>query len=142
MTKNNLSLRGKAVALDGKTLRGSHDGEERAVHLLSALLQRERVVVAQRAVPAETNELKTVKPLLEEVNLEGAVVTGDAMFVAKENAAYLVEEKKAEYAFTVKANPPGLLSDVRDLGLEAFPPSTPDGEQGARPSGAAADLGE
>jgi len=137
-----LSIRGEAVALDGKTLRGSREGEKPAVHLLSALLHREGLVVAQSRVAAETNELKTVKPLLQDVDLEGAVVTGDAIFVEKENAAYLVREKKADYVFTVKANQPTLLADVRDLGLEAFPPSARDGEQGSRPSGAAADLGE
>ena len=50
------------IAIDGKTLRGSHDGEKRAVHLLSAILQKEGVVIAQRAVPAKTNEITEVKP--------------------------------------------------------------------------------
>jgi hypothetical protein len=60
----------KAVALDGKTLRGSRDGEEEAWHLLSAVTHEGAVVVAQERVEGKTNEIKVAKPLLEDLNLE------------------------------------------------------------------------
>jgi predicted transposase YbfD/YdcC len=61
--------------------------------------------------------------LLDEVNIAGAVVTGDSLHTQIETARYLVEDKKADYVFTVKDNQPTLKQDIQDLGLEAFPPS-------------------
>jgi len=113
----------EGIALDGKTLRGAHDGDKAAPHLLSAVLHREGVIVAQVAVGAKTNEIPCVKPLLAELNIEGAVVTADAMHTQKETARFLVEDKKADYVFTVKDNQPTLLQDIVDLGIEALPPS-------------------
>jgi len=113
----------EGIALDGKTLRGAHDGDKSAPHLLSAVLHREGVVVAQVAVGEKTNEIPCVKPLLKDLNIEGAVVTADALHTQKETARFLVEDKKADYVFTVKDNQPTLLQDIKDLGLEAFPPS-------------------
>jgi hypothetical protein len=116
-------LAGEGIALDGKTLRGAHDGDKAAPHLLSAVLHREGVIVAQVAVGVKTNEIPCVKPLLADLNIEGAVVTADALHTQKETARFLVEDKKAEYVFTVKENQPTLRQDIQDLGLEALPPS-------------------
>jgi predicted transposase YbfD/YdcC len=58
------------------------------------------------------------------LNLKGAVVTADSLHTQKETARYLVEEKKADYVFTVKDNQPTLRKDIQQLGLSAFPPST------------------
>ena len=113
----------EGIALDGKTLRGAHDGDKAAPHLLSAVLHREGVIVAQVAVGEKTNEIPCVKPLLADLNIESAVVTGDAMHTQKGTARFLVEDKKADYVFTVKDNQPTLLQDIVDLGLEALPPS-------------------
>jgi hypothetical protein len=113
----------EGIALDGKTLRGAHDGDKAAPHLLSAVLHREGVVVAQVAVGEKTNEIPCVKPLLKDLNIEGAVVTADALHTQKETARFVVEDKKADYVFTVKDNQPTLLQDIKDLGLEALPPS-------------------
>jgi len=55
-----------------------------------------------------------VQPLLDDLNIEGSVVTGDALLTQKEIAAYIVEEKKADYLFTVKGNQKTLLSDQDD----------------------------
>jgi hypothetical protein len=114
---------GEGIALDGKTLRGAHDGDKAAPHLLSAVLHREGIIVAQVAVGDKTNEIPCVKPLLQDLNIEGAVVTADALHTQKETARFVVEDKKADYVFTVKENQPTLLQDIVDLGLEALPPS-------------------
>jgi len=89
-------LTDKGIAMDGKTLRGSRDGEERAKHLLSALIHKEGIVIAQKEVDKKTNEIKLVKPLFEDLDIEGAVVTADALLTQREIARYLVEEKKAD----------------------------------------------
>lgn len=114
---------GEAVAVDGKTARGSADGERAAVHLLAALTHERGVVIAQERVPDTTNEITTVVPLLEHLELRGAVVTADAMHTQKDLAAYLVEDQGADYLFTVKDNQPTLRQDIQHLGHGAFPPS-------------------
>lgn len=130
------------ISLDGKTLRGSGDGEVPAVHLLSAVLHREGLVLNQTRVESKTNELKCVAPVLDPLDIQGAVVTGDAMFTQKEVAEYLVSEKKADYILQVKDNQPTLLDDIKDLRLEAFPPSGRNDGEGTRADRDEADLDE
>ncbi len=125
-TAGQTELRGKGLAIDGKTVRGSKDGEQPAVHLVGAVVHEEGLVVAQTRVSDKTNEITSVEPLLRGLDIEGAVVTGDAMFAQKQIASYLVEQKKADYLFTVKDNQPTLKSDIETLGLEGFPPSGED----------------
>ena len=114
---------GQAVALDGKALRGSGDGASKHVHLLSAIVHGSGVVIAQTPVPSKTNEITCVEPLLRNLDIEGCVVTADAMHTQKETAKLIVEEKKADYAFTVKDNQPTLREDINELHMESFPPS-------------------
>ena len=114
---------GVAVAVDGKSLRRSHDAGQRAPHLLSAILHQEAVVVAQMDVEEKTNEIPKLPALLAPLPLEGTVVTADALHTQKETARYLVEEKKADYLFIVKDNQPTLRQDIADLHLETIPPS-------------------
>jgi hypothetical protein len=101
-----------ALALDGKVVRGSGDGETPAVNLLSAIVHKTGVVVSQVRVDSKTNEIPCVKPLLENLGIEGCVVTADALHTQTETARFLVEDKKADYVFTVKENQPTLLNDV------------------------------
>jgi hypothetical protein len=136
------NLQGKGVSLDGKSLCGSADGEQPGAHLVSLQTHEEGVVLAQGRVSEKTNEIKAVKPLLDSVDIEGAVLTADAMHAQRETARYIVEEKKADYVLMVKENQPTLLEDIQTLRLGDFPPSGEDGEQGARPAGNAQPVGE
>ena len=120
------TLAGQGLAIDGKTLCGSADGDGKAVHLVSAVLHRDAVVVAQHRVPDKTNEITSVEPLFAELDIQGAVVTGDAMFTQTAIAEHLVEAKHADYVFTVKDNQPTLRQDIEELQLDAFPPSAHD----------------
>ena len=121
------SLAGKdeAVAVDGKTLKGARQENGRQVHLLSAFLHQKGMVLAQRQVETKTNEITTLPPLLAPLNLEGHVVTVDALHTQKETARYLVEEKGADYLMTVKNNQRTLKQDIEDLNLVDFSPSAP-----------------
>jgi hypothetical protein len=141
-TVRQTDLRGKGISMDGKTMRGSRDKESAPVHLVGAVVHGEGLVIAQTRVEDKTNEIKSVEPLLAETAIEGAVVTGDAIYAQKEIARYLVEQKKADYLFTVKENQPTLKKDIEDLGLEALPPSGPNERQGARSAGEATHLDE
>ena len=104
------------IALDGKTVRGARTKDGTAPHLLAAMICGARAVIAQRDVDVKTNEITQVKPLLEEVDITGALVTADALHVQKETARYLVEDKGADYLFTaVKDNEPSLFAALDAL---------------------------
>lgn len=115
---------GYAVAIDGKTVRGSDDDGIR-FHLLSAVVHKEGVVLNQKKVDAKTNETKLVKPLFKDIPLEDAIITGDALTYPVRNwpiTSY--KEKHADYLFTVKGNQESLMNDIDALRLESFPPSS------------------
>lgn len=116
-------LQGQGIAIDGKTLRGSAEKTSKGVHLVSAVLHEEGIVIAQTRVSDKTNEIKSVEPLLATSDIRGAVVTGDAMFTQKEIAKHIVQDKKADYLFTVKDNQPTLRQDIESLQMQAFSPS-------------------
>lgn len=113
----------EAIALDGKTLRGARGPEGHQVHLLSAVLHGDGLVVAQREVSDKTNEIPEAPALLAPLDLKGTVVTADALHTQKKLARFLVEKKKADYVLTVKDNQPTLKQDIAELfESESFPP--------------------
>jgi len=113
---------GKALALDGKVVRGSGEADKPPVQLLSAIVHGSGTVVAQVAVASKTNEIPMAEPLLDNMDLGGVVVTADALHTQKKLASYLVDQKDADYVFTAKDNQPTLKQDIATLGLDAFPP--------------------
>jgi hypothetical protein len=133
---------GDAIALDGKTLRGSGDGNDPACHLLAAITHESGLVVAQERVDEKSNEITTTKPLLEDLDLKGTTVTADAMHTQKEFARHLVEDKGADYVFIAKDNQPTLLEDIKTIDWDSFFPSGEQLRQGARPNRDAKDLDE
>lgn len=120
-----LSGKEAAVAVDGKTLKGARQEDGRQVHLLTVFLHQRGTVVGQQQVDVKTNEIPNLRPLLEPLDVEGCVVTLDALHTQKETARYLVEEKGADYLMTVKDNQANLNKDIEELRLAAFPPSAP-----------------
>jgi hypothetical protein len=121
-----VQVQGQALSVDGKTLRGSRDGEKPPVHLLSAILHGSGTVVAQVAVGEKTNEIPRIKDLLAPLNLKGSVVTADALHTQRETARYIVEEKEGDFVFIAKDNQPTLRDDIETLHLDASPPSAHD----------------
>lgn len=110
------------IAVDGKTLCGARRENGTQVHLLSALLQKMGAGVAQHEVPQKTNEIPEIKALLKPLDLQGRVITADAMHTQTDTARYLVEEKGADYLFTVKDNQPTLHEHLKALREEDFSP--------------------
>jgi predicted transposase YbfD/YdcC len=109
-----------AVAVDGKSLRGALRADGRPVHLISAL-RNDGIVLAQREVDAKHNEITAFRPLLEPLDLPGAVVTFDALLTQTDHAKFLVEEKNAHYIAVLKANHPNLHTLVKDLPWKDIP---------------------
>ncbi len=116
-----------AVAVDGKTVRGAHRPDGSQVHLLSAFLHQQGITAAQREVGEKTNEIPELPRLLKPLDIAGRVVTTDALHTQKETARFIVEEKKADYVFTVKDNQKTLLEDIAALAESDFSPGVSDG---------------
>ena len=101
----------QAVSLDGKTLRGSRDGETPGQHLVSAYAHEQQAVLAQMRVDAKTNEHKAALELLGFLPVRGRVILGDAMFCQRDVCAKIVAQG-GDYLFTVKGNQHGLEIDI------------------------------
>jgi predicted transposase YbfD/YdcC len=108
-----------AIALDGKVMRGSRD-EHGTVHLFAALLHEEAVVTGQRQIGDKTGETKAFQPLLDTLDIRGAVITADALHTVQAHATYL-RERGAHYVFTVKENTPALFARIDALPWEDTP---------------------
>ena len=107
------------VAIDGKTLRGSKGwGKGHPLHLLHAWSVEEGVCLAQVPVDEKSNEITAFPRLVSQLELKGTVVTADAIHTQRESVKAVVD-KKADYAFPVKENQPGLLEDIQLLFAEA-----------------------
>ena len=106
----------EAFALDGKTARGSFDGLEKAVHLLSLVAHESGLTLAQTQVPNggenKTNEHKTALRLLRGIVLEGRLITGDAMFCQRDLSQQVIDAH-GHYFWFVKENQPTLLNDIK-----------------------------
>lgn len=112
---------GRLVAIDGKTLRRSFDraGKKAAIHMVSAWCQNNQMVLGQLATEAKSNEIQTVPKLLELLDLEGAVVTADALNCQKTIAAKTVAAQ-ADYLLQVKGNQPALHEELKLLFEQAL----------------------
>jgi predicted transposase YbfD/YdcC len=104
----------RAIAVDGKTLRGSAHGGEDGRHLLAALDHARGVVLGQVEVGAKTNEIPLFSTLLDRVDITGAVVTADAMHAQRDHAEYLTG-RGAHYLLTIKRNQPSLHAQLAAL---------------------------
>jgi predicted transposase YbfD/YdcC len=112
--------RPRAVAVDGKTLRGASGAQGRQVHLLAAMDHATRAVLAQRQVDGAPGEVPGFQPLVADLDLAGVVVTADALQTHAEAAEFLVA-KHAHYLFIVKANQPTLLDRCARLAWHRVP---------------------
>ena len=100
-----------AVALDGKTLRGSRKQGAPGVHLLSALAHHMGLTLAQQAVDAKTNEITQVETVLSQLVLPGRVFTMDALLTQRQVAQTIVAGG-GDYVMIVKENQRQLRSDI------------------------------
>jgi predicted transposase YbfD/YdcC len=105
----------QAVAIDGKTLRGSGHHGHAPVHLLAAMDHTTSAVLTQTEVNGKTNEITRFRPLLQRLDLTATVVTADALHTQREHADWLVTAKHAAYVLVVKGNQPTLHQQLRRL---------------------------
>lgn len=100
------------IAIDGKTLRGSRDGDKKALHLVSAFATEARIVLAQQPVSEKSNEMTAIPELLAVLELKGATVSIDAMGCQHAIAQQIVEGG-GDYVLGLKGNQGQLHEDVK-----------------------------
>jgi hypothetical protein len=113
--------KGDQVSVDGKELLNSQGAQ-----VVSAYSIQSGRWLGSEAVAEGSNEIPAAQRLLRRVELDGSLVTADALHTQTETARIVVQEKGADYLFTVKGNQPGIAANVQQLykHLErAFPPS-------------------
>src|SRR5262244_1522195 len=100
-----------AVALDGKTLRGSQKQGAPGAHLLSALSHHLGLTLAQQAVDDKTNEITQVETVLRQLVLKDRVITMDALLTQR-HVAQTIVDAGGDYVMIVKDNQPQLRADI------------------------------
>jgi len=107
--------RDQIVALDGKTLRRSYDkhSSKRAIEMLSAWADTNRLVLGQVKVDDKSNEITALPQLLQLLAVKGCIVTIDAMG-CQSDVAKLIVQKGGDYVLALKENQGSLLRDVKD----------------------------
>jgi hypothetical protein len=99
-------------AMDGKALRGTiPTGQTQGAHLLSIYQGSHCATLAQLAVANKENEISAAPRLLEQVELRGKTVTGDAM-LAQKTLSRQVVEAGGDYLWTIKDNHPSLRAEI------------------------------
>ncbi len=108
------------IAVDGKTMRGARTGDAPAPHLLSALDQVTGTVLPQRGVADKSNEIPALRRLLEPLDLNGAVVSADAMHTQVDTAQWITQ-RGGHYLLTVKDNQKTLRRTLKALPWKDVP---------------------
>lgn len=103
----------KIVAFDGKTICGSNDIYNNALHILTAFDTENELVLGQLPVNVKTNEITVMPELIKLLDLENTVITADALNCQYEIANTIVE-KKGNYVLALKGNKGTLYEDVVD----------------------------
>ena len=111
-----------ALAVDGKTAKGSRQSDGRPVHLMSAVTHHSQRLLNQIPVAEKSNEIPAFRPLLEPLPLCGALVTADAEHCQRAHARFLVYEKAADYLVLAKGNQPTLEALAQSKLPGGFPP--------------------
>lgn len=113
---------GEIINIDGKTLRGSQDKKngKSAIHMVSAWANTNRLVLGQIKTEEKSNEITAIPKLLEVLDVEGSIITIDAMGCQKE-IAKKIKDKNADYIFGLKGNQGYLKEQVEGLFTQRKP---------------------
>lgn len=112
---------GQVLSMDGKALRGTRIADqERSDQVLSLYDVQDQLVVAQAAVDTKENEIVAAPRVLEQVEIAGKIITGDALHTQRAISALIVQ-RGGHYIWPVKTNQPRLYEDIERL----FAPDDP-----------------
>jgi predicted transposase YbfD/YdcC len=104
---------GRVVAIDGKTICSTAKGNSmrERLHILTAYEVENGLTLGQLCIPEKTNEIPTARELLDMINVEGKVITADAMHCQRETCAKVIQ-RGGDYVFGLKENQPKLHEDI------------------------------
>ena len=105
-------IAGKIIAFDGKTMRGSKSEDNCGVHILSAFLTDDQIVLGEITCDEKSNEITAIPELVDIINVEKSIITIDAMG-AQTKIAEKIIAKKADYCLALKGNQSNIHDDVR-----------------------------
>ena len=105
-------IAGKIIAFDGKTMRGSKGENSCGFHVLSAFLTDAQIVLGEVTCDEKSNEITAIPELLDTINVEGSIVTIDAMGTQTKIASKIIA-KKADYCLALKGNQSSIHDDVK-----------------------------
>lgn len=112
----------RQLSIDGKTLRGSKDADGKAEHVLSAFSAALGQAVGHNSSRGKGFEIPDALRLLERIDLNNMIITGDAMFCQK-TMTHLIVEKGGDYVLPVKKNQKDLHEEIETAFKEpAFSP--------------------
>jgi len=105
--------KGEVVAIDGKTLRRSHNkaDDKKAIHMISAWASSNQVVLGQLKTEEKTNEITAIPYLLKLLDLSGCIITIDAMGTQKKIAQVIMTQNN-DYILALKENHKTLYDDT------------------------------
>lgn len=104
-------LSDQLLVLDGKRIKGASTGDH-LVHVVELFASESQITLYQERVPDKKNELAALAPILEAVNVEGSLISMDAMFTQRANATLIIDNK-ADYLMGLKGNQSSLLDEVQ-----------------------------
>lgn len=112
---------GEVIPIDGKTMRGSYDRglQQSALHVVSAWASEHRLMLGQMKVDDKSNEIKAIPALLELLDINGGIITIDAMGTQTDIATQIVTQK-ADYVLCLKTNHPTLYQQVEGIFEQAI----------------------
>ena len=101
------------IAIDGKTLKGSRRLDAKALHVVSAFSTQLSAVIGDLLVAPDQNEITAALALLKDLKLDGAIITGDAIFCQRE-ICRTINDGDGDYLFSVKDNQPELKAAIAE----------------------------
>lgn len=113
MMRERLVSKGEIIAVDGKAIRSTAEKGKphSALQILSAYLTENGVTLGQDYIHEKTNEIPVFQKMLDNLDVEGKVITADAMHCQKETCRKIIE-KKGDYVLGLKKNHPEFFADV------------------------------
>lgn len=107
---------GQIVAVDGKTVRRSHDQKlgKNAIHMISAFATANGLALGQKKVDGKSNEITAIPKLLKLLELSGCIITIDAMGCQTDIAKTIIKQA-ADYVLMVKGNQRHLQEDIQNI---------------------------
>jgi predicted transposase YbfD/YdcC len=109
----NIDILNEIIAIDGKTLRGSHNRKkgQNPLHLVSAWAVKNRLILGQVKTEEKSNEIDAIPKLLNMLDVSGSIVTIDAIGCQRKIAKHIIKQG-ADYVLSLKANQETLFKNV------------------------------